>query len=518
MAKRQPARSVSMTAPIGGLNARDSLAAMPPQDAVILDNFFPTPTTVDLRSGYSKWSTGYPAAVDSLMEYNSATSTKLFAASGAGIYDATLQGPVGAAVVGSLNSSQWEHVNFGTPGGQFLYAVNGADSPLLYNGTAWQAVTASSSPIAISGVTTSSLTHVNVFKNRLYFVQKDSFKVWYLAVNSIGGTATALDLSPLFKLGGHLVAMATWTIDNTSGVQEYAVFLSSEGEIAMYQGADPSSATDWAIVGMFRIGHPIGKRCFCKVGSDLIVICADGFVPLSKVLLTDRSQQQEAVSAKIVNLVNEDARLYGTSFGWQPILYPIGNKFIINVPTSAGKTQRQYVMNTVTGAWCRFIGWNANCFAVSHDKLYFGGNYTDTNNKGYVAIADTGYSDDGNLIQGEVKGAFNYYGSPGLLKRFTMVRPIFHTSGNMVAALAMDVDFDNKAPTATPTYSNIDGTLWDVAEWDTFYWDGAMSIKKSWQGISGVGYSGALHMKIVNNASPVRWMSIDVVFEVGGIL
>jgi hypothetical protein len=55
------ARSSSITAPIGGLNARDSLAAMPPQDAVTLDNWFPTPTTVDLRKGYTQWSTGYPA-------------------------------------------------------------------------------------------------------------------------------------------------------------------------------------------------------------------------------------------------------------------------------------------------------------------------------------------------------------------------------------------------------------------------------------------------------------------------
>ena len=517
MAKKQASRSISTTSPIGGLNARDSLAAMPPQDAVILDNFFPTPTTVDLRKGYIKWATGLPSHVESLMSYKSATASKIFAASGTEIYDVTVQGAVGTAVVTGLTNARFQHANFGTPGGQFLYLVNGVDKPRLYNGSTWTAIDGASTP-AITGVTTTSLIHLNVYKNRLFFIEKDSMSAWYLPINSIAGTASELDFSSMFKLGGYLAAMATWTIDNSAGIQEYAVFISSEGEVAVYQGADPGDANSWSVVGVFRIGHPVGRRCFAKVGSDVIIIGADGFIPLSKALLTDRSQTQEAISTKILNLVNEDVAKYGTTFGWEPCLFPIGNKFIINVPEQANKLSYQYVMNTVTSAWCKFKGWNANCFLVDDDRLFFGGNYTDSNNKGYVARADYLYSDDGAFIQGEVKTAFQYFGAPGLLKRFTMVRPIFNTAGTMNAALNMDVDFDNKPPTATPTFFNTGGTKWDTAKWNTFQWFGGFEIKKNWQGVNGVGYSGALHMKIVHNIAPVQWMSIDYVFETGNIL
>jgi hypothetical protein len=92
-------------------------------------------------------------------------------------------------------------------------------------------------------------------------------------------------------------------------------------------------------------------------------------------MLTDRAQPEDALSNKIVNLINGDVALYGSNFGWDIKLYPLGNKLIINVPQTSGRhTQYQYVMNTITGPGARFTGWNANCFAVMRDVLYFGGN------------------------------------------------------------------------------------------------------------------------------------------------
>lgn len=509
--------SKSTTSPIGGLNARDSLAAMPPQDAVILDNFFPTPTTVDLRLGYSKHVTGITGHVQSLMAYQTPSAGELFAAAEDSIFDVTSAGAVGSAVVTGLTSVRFQHTNIGTPGGQFLYCVNGADKPLLYDGSSWTEIDGTSSP-AITGVTTTSLVHVHAYSSRLYFTEKDSFRVWYLPVNSIGGTATELDLSPLFKLGGYMMAVSSWTIDNAAGVQEYILFISSEGEIAMYEGGDPDSASLWNLVGMFRVGRPIGRRCFCRMGSDVILITADGFMPLSKALLTDRAQMADALSAKIVNLVNTDVQTYNANFGWEPILHPIGNKFIINVPTATNSTSKQYVMNTVTGAWCTFSGWNANCFCLFGDTLYFGSSDTATGDEAYVAKCDTGYSDNGALITGEVKTAFDYFGSPGLLKQFHSVRPIFQTAGNITAAIAMDIDFENKPPTSTPAYSNTGGTLWNTGLWNTFTWFGGLEIKKNWQGVRGIGYAGSLHMKVANNATPVKWMAVDYLYETGAIL
>lgn len=506
---RAVSKSLSITAPIGGLNARDSLAAMPPQDAVVLDNWFPTPTTVDLRNGFTAWATGFPSPVESLLPYTSSTAAKLFAAAGTAIYDATSNGAIGAGVRTGLTNARWQSVNMGTPGGQFLECVNGADKLRGYDGTNWW--TDGDGTHDISGVDTATWIHLNVFKNRLYAVQVNTFKVWYLPVNSISGAATAYDLSPLFKMGGYLMAMATWTVDNSAGIQEYAVFISSEGEVAIYQGYDPSTAGAWSLVGMFHVGRPVGRRCYEKVGADLVLVTSDGAFPLSKAMLTDRSQQQDALSAKIVNLINADVQTYGANFGWDIKLSPLGNKLLINVPEVVDVTSHQYVMNTITGAWCRFTGWPANCFIVLRDQLYFGG-------PTYVAKADTGYSDNGAFIFGDVLPAFNYFGAPGLLKRWTMVRPTFYTSGAFSPALDMNVDFQQVRPTDTGTFAAESGTAWDTALWDTFAWGSTASIKRDWQGVAAMGSCGALRMRVVNNATSVQWMALDYVYEMGAIV
>ena len=51
-------QSVSIPAPVKGWNARDSLANMPEDFAVVLENVFPNLTSCDLRRGYESHSTG----------------------------------------------------------------------------------------------------------------------------------------------------------------------------------------------------------------------------------------------------------------------------------------------------------------------------------------------------------------------------------------------------------------------------------------------------------------------------
>ena len=59
---------VTIAAPVGGINARDSLAAMPETDAYSLINWIPQRYGVRSRKGYSEWSTGLGAAVGSIMK------------------------------------------------------------------------------------------------------------------------------------------------------------------------------------------------------------------------------------------------------------------------------------------------------------------------------------------------------------------------------------------------------------------------------------------------------------------
>lgn len=509
-AKRAVSRSVAIGAPVGGLNAKDSLAQMPETDAIVMDNFFPTPTGVKLRKGSTNFATGFPGWVETVIGYNSATSAKLFGISGGKLYDATAGGAIGAAVVSSLSNSRWQHVNIGTPGGHYVYACNGVDKPLLFDGTNWTAIDNLSTP-AITGVTTTLLVNVTVHDKRVWFVEANSLRVWYLPVDSIGGAANSIDLSSLFNRGGYLMAMASWVIETVGSINQYAAFITSEGEVALYSGTDPSSAATWGLVGLFRVGRPVGRRCWTKVGEDVVIISADGLFPLSKALILDRTNAAAAVSDKITNLINTDVQSYSANFGWQCILHPLGNKLIVNVPQTESSVQYQYVMNTVNGSWCRFKGWNAACWELLGDKLYYGGSTV-------ITQADTGTSDNGSAIFADVLPAYSYFELPGQQKRFTMARPVMQINGNVNLLIDLNLDFEKRDPSSPPELTLAAGSPWNTSPWNTSPWGGATQMQKDWETISGLGFAASLRMQVNASGVDMTWNATQFMFEPGGFL
>src|SRR3990167_7348272 len=96
MVAKPSATAKSLPAPVGGWNARDSIADMDEKDAVILTNFFPSTTSVNLRGGYSQFATGFGAQVETVIAYSGATTNKLFGIAGGSVYDATA-GEIGRA-------------------------------------------------------------------------------------------------------------------------------------------------------------------------------------------------------------------------------------------------------------------------------------------------------------------------------------------------------------------------------------------------------------------------------------
>src|SRR3546814_4932486 len=107
------------------------------------------------------------------------------------------------------------------------------------------------------------MSYVWVYKSRLWFAQKDSMTAWYMDnADSIGGTAEPFPLGGVFGLGGSLLFGSAWSIDSSSdsGLSEQNIFVSTEGEVAVYQGSDPGEAATWSKVGVYRIGKPLGAR------------------------------------------------------------------------------------------------------------------------------------------------------------------------------------------------------------------------------------------------------------------
>lgn len=500
------ARSHTVPAPVGGWNASSALDDMARDEAVTLINWFPETTYCRLRSGYQTHSdTGTGAAVTALAVYSSGTADDLLAYSDGAWYDVTTSTPALLATVGT--NAYWASTNYATAAGQYLIAVNGDATPQVYDGTTMVAAANTIGGVA-AAITFSSVCS---FQNRLYYVETNSLSIWYLAVGTYQGALTEYDLGPLATAGGKIVAIQTWTRDNASaGANEMFVAVTDQGEVFIFTGLYPGGT--WQLSARFVVGRPVaGPNCLIRLGPDLVLLCEDGFQPLGQYLQLGQSQAQRvALSAKIGNAVTAAVRNFGTQDGWCAALYPARNMMVFNVPQGGG-VYYQYVVNTLTGAWAQYQGMNGAAWACMNGALFFGGA------DGVVYQAESGTSDNGAAVNGEWLGSYQYAGGRGALKRFTMARPIFQTTGNVVTSFNVDVDFVNTEIGAA-SLSTVTAGVWGADAWGFFAWGGAFQLQRDWIGVSGLGYAVAPHMKVSTNTISMNLMATDILYEGGAFL
>ena len=665
VAKKFSASTTSIPAPIGGWNARDSQANMNPMDAIQLVNWYPTPTDVTMRKGWSQSSLlttalnvqtissithvttvatlttatahglltgsqvaisgctpveyngvykitvtsattftytmaaipatnasvigtyriGITTPINSLMNYTENAGHKLFAAAGTNMYE-TEENPA-VVVFSGITSDKFQHVNITNQAGHFLVACNGSDPTMIYDGTRWfyvattatasaitsivrsspsatatvttstvhglitgnrvtitgaseatfngtfvitvtstttytytstgtttaTSVTGAYTTIGITGVNSNTFISVNLFKNRLYFTQKDTLACWYLDVDSISGPASPLYFGGIARNAGFLQAMGTWTLDAGQGADDYAVFVTSMGEVIVYNGTDPDNADTWALKGVWQLGQTFSRRCFYKFGGDLLLLTQDGLVPLASALQSSRLDPRVNLTDKIYFAVSQAATLYRDLFGWQINYFASSNMLILSIPTSTG--MEQYVMHNITKAWGRFTGIQGYCWEVSGEaQMHFGGD-------GYVGLFYDGYSDNGSNITATAQQAYSYFESPGQLKRFMMVRPILQSTGgvpNVVCGLSVDFDTQSQLGQVQFNPTTLTDGTWDVSRWDNANWSGGLITTKIWQGVTGLGFAGSINLNVASRNIELHWASTDYVMERGGVL
>jgi len=507
--QQQIAQIVSQQAPTGGWNARDALADMKPGEAVLMRNWYARTTDIVIRGGQADHATGITGTTKTLAVYNGASGTnKMFAATDSGIYDSSAAGAVGASVATSTNG-YWQWLNFGDGTTNWLIMVNGTDKPNYYSGAAWTAVDGASTP-ALTGLTTTSIIGVAEYNGRLFFIEKDKLKFWYLAAAAAGGALTAFDLSSFASRGGFLVAVSTWSFDSGAGPDDFIAFITSEGQVIVYKGTNPASAADWVRKGTYYLGKPIGRRCAFKYGGDLIIITQNGAFPMSVVLQSSSVEQKMAVTNKVEKAFNEASNLYKDNVGWEAIFYPAQSALIFNIPTVTGTAAKQYVLNTGSPKkpWCEFDSWNATCFALFNNELYYG--VVGAVQKAWAMMADNGLN-----IVSELKEAFQNYGS-GKQKRATLYRPILQVDGSINYLTGIDVDFRDTGIIGEATYTVTSGALWDIDNFDEAYWAASLDIVRQWsspQENVGTWFAGKL--KVSTNSLEVHMLASDIMFEPG---
>lgn len=504
------AKPTVIPAPTKGWSANALPISAEDGTAILLDNWFPEATNIRPRKGYTQQVTGIASAVNTLMSYASGSTQKLFAAGDGKIYDVTSIGALGAAVQSGLSSTKFSYVNFATAGGQYLYMVNGADAARHYDGTTW------TNP-AITGATSSTFSYVTAHKSRLWFVKQASTTLYYLPVDSIAGAATAFEIGSQLIRGGYIVAIGTWSVDSGSGMDDLFVIWSSEGEVLVYSGSNPSS--DYAIVGHYYSGKPIGNRPLFPIGGDLAMISDDGILALSNVMRFDQlTAKDKSLSARLVDEYRKVVKNYASSFGWQIIAYPKATMALVNIPGAgdAGASV-QFAYNVSTKAWSRFTGINALCWELFDGEIYFG------TAAGAVYRAEDGGSDNGAVIAARCLPAFTHLGSPGRNKHVKMVEPLLATDLSSYAlGTGCVVNFQNPMTVGGSSPGAAGIFTWDVSVWDGSDVWGGVSIMDRWEGADGLGYVVAPYAELLIDADnfptfEFSFIGWNLLHEVGGL-
>lgn len=524
-------KCVPVPAPNSGINAVDGLLTMGqrnPEDSIFQYNLIPSQYGTKVRTGYSDWATDVgDDGVRTLLPYTGSSSgaNRLWAMANDGIYNvsSSITSPVVNTTfpVIDANSGYGQWTNYTTIAGHFALYTDETNGYYVYTeaGATWAKVAMGGGATQISGVDPALFVQVTIYKERAWFVERDSARAWYLTAGTIFGAATAFNFGNKFKHGGTLVALYNWTVDGGEGTNDYLVAVSSSGDIILYNGVDPSVATTFTQQGQWYIGPPpAGRRIAGSFGGELYILSAYGIVPLTRLIAGALIQQDDIyLSQKITPLINDQMLLVRNSLGWEIKLISSENLLVASVPERVGFEDIQFVQSLNTKGW-----------AVYRGIPYFTGDTWE--GEFYIGTLDgrvllhTGTQDavdingeNGISISWSALSVFQEYGEVGKYKITQFIRPVFLASQSPAYAVEARYDYNLSevlSPPAAPIFS---GSVWDVGIWDAALWGGDFVEIEKPVGGSGIGRNIAIAIN-GSSSAPTILIRYDLMFTTGGYL
>jgi hypothetical protein len=519
--RRRPPSVAIYPAPTRGWIANRNLAEPEKNGARILDNFFPETETVRLFGGKQKYATiGSGTEVASMFSYKSGGNTKLFAANSANIYDITTIADSSvspSAAVGSLTSGDWIAAQIQTSGGTFLRLVNGADTSRIYDGSSFSTGTIYDSTDGGMSDITPTFAYVFVYKKRLFFLQAN-LNAYYLSVETISGAATKLPLGGVFKQGGTLLAGGSWSQDTGDGLNVFAWFLTTEGEVAVFSGDNPSSADSWTHVGTYKVGRPRGKRAWFQAGGDVAIATDVGLVALSQA----RTTAVEVLGTNAASWPIDTAwkeRIDNRSFAsWNMEIWPAKRMVLVGLPGNDDYDPEMLIANSTTGAWCRRTNWNARAIEIFNGRAFVG------SSDGKIYELEVTGADDGTPYTATCLLHADDLRDPASNKIARLMRPIIRARETPNPAVFVNAGFDDTLPTA-PDAPIVSGeNTWDDPDtkWDEAIWSldsNERSRYEKWYSVSADGdqLSPGIRITSGNTVAPRTDISrFDLMYEKTG--
>lgn len=372
--------------------------------------------------------------------------------------------------------------------------------------------------LGVSGIDTSRLDFVWAYKNQLFFIEKDTMNAWYAEVDALGGVLKRFPLGGVFPLGGSLMFGAAWSLESSGqgGLSEQCIFVTTEGEVAVFQGIRPSLAETWSKVGTYRIGKPLGPKAWFRSGGDIIIATDIGMIPLSQAINRDiAALSAVALSYPIETAWNDSVR-DRRSQHWDCIMWPERQMVLVALPTMVNELPEMFVANARTGAWASFTNWDGACLEVFQGRLFFG------SKDGRIVEAYVTGADRGETFTGVYVPLFIDAGAPASSKVTLMTHAVIRCSQPAIMDVSMQFDYgieDLVAPPATP----VEGvSVWGEAKWGEAKWGGGQTKKHQaeWFSTGGIGYAFAPCLQITSGSIAPLEMDIvrlDSTFEAAEI-
>jgi len=369
----------------------------------------------------------------------------------------------------------------------------------------------------VTGIAMSSLSYLASHRSRVWAIEKESLNAWYFDVEAISGAAHKFPLGGVFERGGSLLFIAEWSRDEGAGLQASLAFFTTEGEVAVYGGIDPSDSAAWSLKGVYRVGLPLGKDAWVKAGGDILIATDIGLIPISQAVDKDiGALTMIAVSQPIQDewTLAVGARI---SRPWAVESWPTKQMLLVAFPPADGHPEGMFVVNMLTGAWAPFTAWNGTTLQLFGSRLFWG-------------------TEDGTVVEAEVTGAdqgapyvcscvplFDDLKAPAALKIQSLARAVYRSPTAANLALTAKFDFDTVLPAAPDVSPVIDGDTWGTGIWGQAVW--AESYQKStfggWQSVGGQGYAMSIGLQITSGgiAPPdLDLVRIDTMYEIGDLV
>lgn len=546
---RQPLKPATwkplhFSAPVGGINTILPASEIPDLQCPVLWNMIGAADGLRARSGSVEWVTGLTGVggdntVRSVLPYTGSkqngSEDRLFCATMKGIWDVTnsTAAPAGPALV---FGSQALDAGYGT----WWVTTTIADRYLIFcdeeNGYhiytesthTWTKVLTGAGAGRINAPgDASQYVAGTFFKNRNWFVRKDSTLADVLPISSVYGSpsvvgpaiGTQFDFGNKFTRGGILTGLYNWSYDGGQGMQNLLVAVSSGGDVVIYDGLDPTDATSFYLRGVWQTaGVPYGRRIATDFGGDVLILSSTGIFPLSKLVIGNPVIDRSVYSTKdISNLFSLLVDQYGGLKAWSLRFHPNDAALIVTVPTADGQATNQLVMSLATRGWSKYRGMPMVSGEAWRRKFYFG------THDGRVLIS-TGYV-DGVLLSDPTGKTFTPVDyslvtrtDKGLAQRIVrQVRPTILSGQNpsVNAEARFNYSQDEAAPPSILSTAGAPAALFDVAKFDEDVWAGDFIASKPVFGAAGRSPEVAV---AIRGSAFTRTVlaDIDVMYEEGG--